>query len=248
MRRDNCAVVGAGHGASGLRNSRAAVPNVPAHGTSLSPKIILQLQTIAGLSRIRSPQGLPDPGLFGAISRLEEMLPRSATTRRAQGRGRIAYTAMVTSHSLKLARQWPALQNRIEREMRLDRQYMRARDAVDRWPEPSLSDGAVPVQRQGTNRIGTAVVRKTTSLPFNRMRPGDIMIWDDRSGPPMVRIALSMFAQKCTHSALYLGDTVSRKNGVEHWSLELQNPILGVRRSLIAEMGRVRACMSRSAM
>src|SRR5437867_4343946 len=85
---------------------------------AIGPAIEAQIRTVERLTALKTADGRPDPQLFGALSRLEEMLPRSAATRRAQERGRRLYTAMVASRSTRLARQWPRLRAEIESAMR----------------------------------------------------------------------------------------------------------------------------------
>lgn len=251
-----------------------ARPIDPVLGTAIEA----QLQTVERLAGLKTAKGQPDPRLFGELSRLEEMLPRSAATRRAQERGKRAYIAMATRRSMKLARDWPKLRAEIEREMQSDKQYMRALAALDRRLDAdakrrsaAVSTGVSDVLDRSLRSIGGteadqesirhagaellipanlpvartkgkpgALNRKTSSskpkaFPFEQLRPGDIMIWDDRSGPPMVRVALALFAQKCTHTALYLGETSSRAHGVQRWILEAQSPALGVRISVLGK-------------
>jgi cell wall-associated NlpC family hydrolase len=195
--------------------------------TVLSPEIEAQIHTISTITRSKPAKNRPDPRLFGALLRLEEMLPRSAATRRAQERGKKAYLAMLSTRSQKLLRNWPATRESIEREMLRDTVYLKALQALDRrlTPEAPVSVPKPPIISS----------RKGASLPLDQMRPGDIMIWDDRSGPPLVRVAISLYASKCTHTAIYLGETSSRGKGVQRWTLEAQSPALGVR---TAVMGR----------
>ncbi len=200
----------------------------------LSPEIEAQLKTVERLVHSKTVRGGPDPALFGALGRLEEMLPRTTATRRAQEKGKMAYTAMVRSRSTRLAREWPALRSAIEREMQQDKQYARAVEALDRRLAIANPGQAPGITLTPVSSVPTGPA-KPQAFPFEQMRPGDILIWDDRSGPPMVRVALALFAQKCTHSALYLGETSSRAHGVQRWTLEAQSPALGVRSSV---MGR----------
>lgn len=199
----------------------------------LSQAIEAQIVTVATLAHRASPARLPDPRLFGALARLEEMLPRSAATRRLQEQGKKAYVAAVSGRSLKLAKAWPAFRARIEREIRRDRLYMSALKALDR--RFAVSSATAPLSSIASRAATAGPVRRSASLPFDQMCPGDIMIWDDRSGPPLVRVALSLFAMECTHSAIYLGETNSRGSDTERWTLEAQSPALGVRSAL---MGR----------
>ena len=63
-------------------------PSVSAFDPALGPEIEAQVRTIERLAGLRTAKGAPDPRLFGELSRLEEMLPRSAATRRAQQEGK----------------------------------------------------------------------------------------------------------------------------------------------------------------
>jgi cell wall-associated NlpC family hydrolase len=195
--------------------------------TALSPEIEAQIRAVATMARNRSAKNKPDPRLFGSLLRLEEMLPRSAATRRAQERGKKAYLAMLSTRSPKLLRRWPATRKAIEREMQRDITYTKALEAVDKR--------LAAVEPVSVRKTPVSASPKGASLPFDQMRPGDIMIWDDRSGPPLVRVAISLYASKCTHTAIYLGEAAARGKGVQRWTLEAQSPALGVR---TAVMGR----------
>lgn len=213
--------------ASGSREVTPSPSPRAAAAATLSPDVEAQLQTIKRLRNSRSPRSGPDPRLFGALLRLEEILPRSQATRRAQERGRRAYLAMINGRSLTLSKGWPAMRKSIELTMREDKTYQYAIDALDRRLARDAAQPAAAVRSPAVSKRGT--------LPFDQMRPGDIMIWDDRSGPPLVRVAISLFASKCTHSAIYLGETSSRAHGMVRWTLEAHSPALGVRQSV---MGR----------
>lgn len=192
---------------------------------ALSPEIEAQLETVARLARSKLSSKAADPRLFSALLRLEEMLPRSTATRKAQERGKRAFIAMIRSKRVRQAETWPSLRESIERDMRRDAVYMRAVAEVDRR---LLAD-------TGAFAAARIPVRKAASLPYGEMRPGDIMVWDDRSGPPLVRLAISMYASRVTHSAIYLGETRKPGHAAVRWVLEAQSPVLGVRKAI---MGR----------
>jgi hypothetical protein len=229
----NRAVAGSALGSADVAASRVKRPTgprsvergSPSEREPLPPPIEAQIATIQRLAATSAGRSHPDPRLFDALQRLEEMLPRSAATRRAQEGARRAYLTAVTPRSLKLARRWPALRASVERVARRDREYVRAVRAVDR--RLGFADTPATVSKPAT------AATPAHSLPFDQMRPGDIMIWDDRSGPPLVRVALSLFAWKCTHSAIYLGETATPGHGVQRWTLEAQSPSLGVVRTVI---------------
>ena len=261
------------------RDAAPLRPTVSAFDPALGPEIEAQVLTIERLAGLKSAKGAPDPRLFGELSRLEEMLPRSTATRLAQQEGKRYFAAMVTSHSLKRLQEWPKLRSRIEVVMRSDAAYTLAMAALDRRLEragvgvkdkgvaasaatgssPGTPGGSSIALENASKRSQDAVqphsfpksttvsvgfsqpslvsvgAGKPNRFPFEQMLPGDIMIWDDRSGPPMVRAALALFAQKCTHTAVYLGETSSRSHGVQHWILEAQSPALGVRGSVLGK-------------
>jgi cell wall-associated NlpC family hydrolase len=205
-----------------------AHPNVRSNTADGLPAAVdTQIALIARLARKTPGRRTPDPRLFDALARLEEMLPRSSATRRAQENGRRAYLSLIATKSARAGRKWIEVRSAVERQMRNDNQYRCALEAVDRRLALERSDAAPvkPASATGAPR----------SLPFDKMRPGDVMIWDDRSGPPLVRVALSLFAWKCTHSAIYLGSTTTPHGGIQRWTLEAQSPALGVRSAV---MGR----------
>src|SRR4051794_19249748 len=80
--------------AAGTHKSTLPVRSMDRLDTALSPAIEEQLRTIESLARQKAPSGKPNPRLFGALTRLEEMIPRSAATRRAQERGKRALVTM----------------------------------------------------------------------------------------------------------------------------------------------------------
>ena len=193
----------------------------PAATPALPPEIEAQLKEVKTLAFAAPSKKAANPRLFSALLRLEEMLPRSAATRRAQERGKRAYLAMLSARSIKLAKKWVAIRGSVEQVMRRDPEYMNAVAAIDRR---LASETGTPEGKRSPSDAGEA-----RSIPLEQMRPGDIMVWDDRSGPPLVRTAISMFAWKATHTAIYLGETSTRSRGVQRWTLEAQSPALGVR-------------------
>jgi hypothetical protein len=213
--------------AAGTRNSMLPLVVANRADAALTPAIEEQLRTVERLAHQKTPSGTPDPRLFGALTRLEEMIPRSSATRRAQERGKKAFITMAAGKSPRLLKAWPALRESIEKQSSRDTAYVRAVAAIDR--RLSVSSPAP------AKVIAPTAPKKYKSLPFDEMRPGDIMIWDDRSGPPLVRAAIALYASKCTHTAIYLGETRTRGHGLERWTLEAQSPALGVRSAV---MGR----------
>ncbi|HLJ54478.1 MAG TPA: hypothetical protein VKT77_05515, partial [Chthonomonadaceae bacterium] len=220
---------------------------------ALPAQIEAQIREVARLALAGPASGLPHPRLFDALSRLEEMVPRTPATRRAQLAARQYFTRMVTRHSQRMAREWPAVRERAERAVARDRGYARLVDSIDRRlremrsgaPPPPAADGHPSLEPVAAWSGGLAAGSVTggaaagpapaSHFPFESMRPGDIMVWNDKSGPPMVRFALAMFAENCTHTAIYLGATKPRTGGVQHWILEAQSPSLGVRTSIIGK-------------
>ena len=213
--------------AAGTRISTLPARLMPRADSGLSPAIEEQLRTIEHLARSKTPSGKPDPRLFGALTRLEEMIPRSVATRRAQERGRKAFVSMAGARSRRLLTAWPAMRQSIEKQIGSDVAYVRTLEALDR--RLSIAPPAAAKANPRSYPI------RYKSLPFDQMRPGDVMIWDDRSGPPLVRAAIALYASKCTHTAIYLGETRTKAHGLERWTLEAQSPALGVRSAV---MGR----------
>jgi cell wall-associated NlpC family hydrolase len=200
--------------------SRSLLPGQP----SLSKEIDTEVRFIAALSTRRTAAHMPDARLFGALVRLEEMLPRSAATRFLQNQGKKVYLEVLRTHSPAAARRWAAARVAIERQMARDAAYQQAMNAIDRRLDTGLTVAPPTVQ---------AISSGPRTLPFDKMRPGDIMLWDDRSGPPLVRFGVSLFAKRCTHTAIYLGETRSAQGTLQRWTYEALNPKLGVRVSLM---------------
>lgn len=192
---------------------------------ALSPEIEQQLLLVEALSRRSTDPRRPDPMLFGALVRLEEMLPRSPLTRRLQAQGKRLYIETLTKRTLSAANAWERMRAKLQQEIEKDRAYIHVVQELDRRLGVSPPSKAP----QTSAEIHSASAH---SLPFDKMRPGDIMLWDDRSGRPFVRFAVSLFAMRCTHSAIYLGSACSDPKDGRH-TYEALNPMLGVRESVM---------------
>lgn len=60
-------------------------------------------------------------------------------------------------------------------------------------------------------------------LPVEQLKPGDILLWKDTSGPPVTRFVISILAKEYTHAALYLGEADGKR-----WIYESKNLYDGV--------------------
>lgn len=186
----------------------------------LAARIEAQLARVAAYAAARgdNPQKL-----LQSLAELEALLPRSAATRRLQAIARAQYLAALSGRSPAAVYAFEQTRSAVIQAMRFDRDYQDAVRGID-MRLGFASAGAEQELAAPSDRAP----RQYDGIPFDQMRPGDVMVWDDRSGPPMVRLGLALFAMRSTHSALFVGTTV-RDGVTERWVYEAHSPQFGVR-------------------
>ena len=190
---------------------------------SLPPSIESRLRTIEALAIASKDRTKPTPELIREIEALAESLPRSSKTKLAQEAGRKLACEALETHSLATASRVEAALRGLQDEIDQDREYAEALKALDLR--------LYPLQAKATqNRVDPLLTRLSNpaNLPYDQMRPGDIMLWTDRSGRPFIRLAVSLYAKDFTHSALFLGKIKTRTSRGGYYVHEAMNILDGV--------------------
>lgn len=170
----------------------------------------------------------PSPELLSEIQKLTMALPRSAETAKAQERGRILTQEALESRSPEIAVKVDKILSKLQDEIERDSQYAATIRALDARLYPMQT--IATKNREVANRI---LISNPSGLPFEKMRPGDIMLWNDRSGRPVIRLAVSLFAKDYTHSAIYLGSLTDQKPDGRRHVYEAINVIDGTNIDLL---------------
>ena len=164
----------------------------------------------------------PSPPLLNEIQKLTELLPRSQATRNAQEKGRLLAQEALESRSGEIAERVDKMLSLLQDEIDRDATYAAALRALDARLYPMQTKATR--NRENANRT---LISNPSGLPFDKMRPGDIMLWNDRSGRPLIRLAVSLFAKDYSHSAIYLGEVTDRKPDGRRYVYEAVNVIDG---------------------
>ena len=164
----------------------------------------------------------PTVKLIREIEALAEALPRSEQTRRAQAKGRKLTQEALETHSVAAAWRVEAALRALQDEIDHDIAYTNSLKALDNRLYPLQERAAKSRSHPSKIRLSNPA-----NLPYDQMRPGDIMLWNDRSGRPFIRLAVSLYAKDYSHSALYLGDIQGGKPGRRRYVHEAMNILDG---------------------
>lgn len=160
---------------------------------ALNAAVDRQLALIESQAQLSQAMGEPAPGYFAAINRLRDMLPRSARTRRMQAQGEMLRSLCPLGI---VNDQTAAALSDIDTQAQQDSVYQQALLTVDARLFPK---GAA------RNDVPHALAASSGPFPYAQLRPGDVMLWDNRGGGRLSVIGDFFYAHPFTHAALYLG-------------------------------------------
>ena len=211
-------------------NTTSTAAQAVPKGGGLPAPIEGQLVTIEREVRRSRSLGHPTDKLVEDLNRFAASIPCSARTRRLQDQARDVFLKRQETVSPVEAAQLDEQLGAYLDQINQDSDYTSVLQTLQQRTASPVGGQTVPTKplprisvNSGSKLFASTASTSMNSYPWNKLQPGDILLWDARDGKKGILESL-MFALDFSHAALYLGngktyEASSPEEGVREFDL-----------------------------
>lgn len=195
-------------------------PTPASSASSLSARVEHQLSRIEQSEATENRPRMDERELQQSITEVVHTLPYSPHVLSLQKQGQQLYFALMKAKSPDEAKRLTAQLSAVQDQVNQDPSYLATMNALEARlfaPEPRLERTPSAAQSNALK-----------AFPYAELRPGDVLLMENRSSSGFFKFMDDKYARVFTHAAIYLGD-VGFTSHLHGYSYEALNPVQGVR-------------------